>query len=174
VANPQNILHDGAGRNRVDQDHTREDRAAQDGARRDRSAQDRARRDYTPGDSPRVAPRVLLARLSPVAAVGMRGMLSEEGIEIVGEELRPLAIERRARELEPDVVVLALEAGGTRTLCDRIKLAAPNATVIMWAAEENRMQILAPGEATPREVPGGSSADLRRELLCSQSSTTKE
>lgn len=121
-----------------------------------------------------VSPRVLLARLSPVAAVGMRRMLSEEGIEIVGEELRPLAIERLARELEPDVVVLALEAGGTRTLCERIKLAAPNATVIMWAAEENRMQILEPGETTPREVAGGDSADLRRELHCSQSRTTKE
>jgi CheY-like chemotaxis protein len=125
-------------------------------------------------DRQHIAPRVLLARLSPVAAVGMRRMLSEQGIEIVGEELRPLAIERLARELEPDVVVLALEAGGTRTLCDRIKLAAPNATVILWAAEENRMQILEPGETTPREVAGGDSAELRRELLCSQSRTTKE
>lgn len=124
--------------------------------------------------SQNVAPRVLLARLSPVAAVGMRRMLSEQGIEIVGEELRPLAIERLARELEPDVVVLALEAGGTRKLCDRIKLAAPNATVIMWAAEENRMQILEPGEISPREVAGGDSTELRRELLCSQSRTTKE
>jgi DNA-binding NarL/FixJ family response regulator len=121
-----------------------------------------------------VSPRVLLARLSPVAAVGMRRMLSEEGIEIVGEELRPLAIERLARELVPDAVVLALEARGTRALCDRIKLAAPNAMVIMWAAEENRMQILEPGETAPREVMGGDSADLHRELLCGQSRLTKE
>jgi hypothetical protein len=121
-----------------------------------------------------ISPRVLLARLSPVAAVGMRGMLSEQGIEIVGEELRPLAIERTARELAPDVVVLALEARGARTLCDRIKIAAPDATVIMWAAEENRMQILEPGETTPREVAGGDSAELRRELLGSQSRATEE
>ena len=128
--------------------------------------------ELTPSDS---APtRVLLARLSPVAAIGMRRMLSEEGVEIVGEEQRPLAIEGLARELAPDVVVLALEAGGARTLCERIKIAAPGATVIMWAAEENRMRVLEPGEAVPREVAGGDSADLRRELFSSQSRPIKE
>lgn len=133
-------------------------------------------RDHTPDTVAHtdLTPRVLLARLSPVAAVGMRRMLSEAGIEIVGEELRPLAIERLARELAPDVVVLALETGGARTLCDRIKIAAPDATVIMWAAEENRMQILEPGDTTPREVAGGDPAELRRELLGSQSRATEE
>jgi CheY-like chemotaxis protein len=137
---------------------------------------DRANNDALAGLAREVSspPRVLLARLSPVAAVGMRRMLSEQGIQIVGEELRPLAIERLARELAPDVVVLALEAGGTRALCDRIKIAAPDTTVIMWSAEENRMRILEPGESTPREVAGGDSADLRRELLCTQPRPTKE
>lgn len=120
-------------------------------------------------------PRVLLARLSPVAAVGMREMLSEDGIDIVGEESRPLAIEALARELAPDAVVLALGAAGARTLCERIRLAAPDATVVMWASEENRMQVLAPGTVTVRDVAGGGLQDLRRELIGSgsQSSSTQ-
>ena len=36
---------------------------------------------------------MLLARLGPVASVGMRCMLSEYGVDVVGEEDRPLAIE---------------------------------------------------------------------------------
>jgi DNA-binding NarL/FixJ family response regulator len=119
-------------------------------------------------------PRVLLARLSPVAAVGMRRMLSDDGIEIVGEESRPLAVEALARSLAPDAVVLPLGAGGARTLCDRIRLAAPDATVIMWASEENRMQILEPGASTVREVGAGGLADLRRELSATQSRATEE
>jgi DNA-binding NarL/FixJ family response regulator len=116
-------------------------------------------------------PRVLLARLSPVAALGMRRMLSEDGIEIVGEEGRPLAVEALARDLAPDAVVLALGGAGTRALCDRIRLAAPQATVIMWASEENRMQIVEPGTAAIREVAAGGLVDLRRELICSQPPT---
>ncbi|HLL91766.1 MAG TPA: hypothetical protein VK252_02410 [Solirubrobacteraceae bacterium] len=119
-------------------------------------------------------PRVLLARLSPVAAVGMRRMLSDEGVEIVGEEARPLAIEALAREVEPDAVVLDLGAGGARLLCDRIRLAAPNTTVILWASEENRMRIVGPGAAAARDVAGGGLADLRRELIASQSRPMEE
>lgn len=121
--------------------------------------------------NPARPPRVLLARLSPVAAVGMRRMLSEDGVEIVGEESRPLAIAALARKLAPDAVVLALGAAGAHTLCDRIRLAAPDATVIMWASEENRMQIVEPGAMTIREVAAGGLADLRRELISSQSRT---
>ena len=122
-------------------------------------------------ERPARPPRVLLARLSPVAAVGMRRMLSEDGIEIVGEESRPLAIEAMAREVAPDAVVLALGGAGARALCDRIRLAAPDATVIMWASEENRMQVLEPGAAAIREVAAGGLTDLRRELISSQSRT---
>ena len=125
-------------------------------------------------EKPLRPPRVLLARLSPVAAVGMRRMLSDDGVEIVGEEGRPLAIEALAREVAPDAVVLALGAGGARTLCDRIRLAAPNATVIMWASEENRMRIVEPGASAIRDVGAGGLDDLRRELIASQSRATEE
>jgi DNA-binding NarL/FixJ family response regulator len=117
---------------------------------------------------------VLLARLTPLAAVGMRRMLADDGVEVVGQEDRPLAIEALARSLEPDAVVLALEAGGSRALCERIRHAAPGATVILWAAEEDLMQIVEPGRAAIREVPAGGSSELRRELILSQTRHAKE
>ncbi|HWF72800.1 MAG TPA: hypothetical protein VG186_05625 [Solirubrobacteraceae bacterium] len=95
-------------------------------------------------------------------------MLSEYGVDVVGQEDRPLAIEAIARELEPDAVVLALEPAA-RALCDRIRIAAPKATVILWPADESRIQVMDPGRATIREIAAGGSGDLRRELIASQS-----
>jgi hypothetical protein len=102
----------------------------------------------------------------------MRCMLTDYGVEVVGQEDRPLAIEATARELAPDAVVLGLEPAA-RALCDRIRVAAPTATVILWSAEENRMQVLDPGGSTIREIAPGGSSDLRRELIASQSRTTQ-
>lgn len=111
-------------------------------------------------------PRVLLARLTPVATVGMRSMLTEYGVDVVGQEDRPLAIEATARELAPDAVVMALDPTA-RPLCDRIKSAAPCATVILWSAEENRIQVIDPGDSAIREITP-ESGELRRELIASQ------
>jgi AmiR/NasT family two-component response regulator len=112
-------------------------------------------------------PRVLLARLTPVASVGMRCMLTEYGVDVVGQEDRPLAIEAIARELEPDAVVMALEPAAL-LLCERIRNAAPFATVILWSAEENRIQVIGPGESAIREITP-EYGELRRELIASQS-----
>ena len=117
-------------------------------------------------DTPR--PRVLLARLSPVASVGMRCMLTEYGVDVVGQEDRPLAIEAIARELAPDAVVLALEPAA-HALCSRIQIAAPATKVILWSADEKGMQVMDPGGSAIREIPDGGSSDLRRELIASQS-----
>lgn len=97
-------------------------------------------------------------------------MLTEYGLDVVGEEDRPLAIEATARQLAPDAVVLSLDPAA-RALCERIRVAAPAATVILWAAEENRMQVIDPGGSTVREIAPGGSSDLCRELIASQSRT---
>jgi DNA-binding NarL/FixJ family response regulator len=99
----------------------------------------------------------------------MRDSFGKAGIEVVGEEDRPLAIEALARELNPDAVVLALDSRGSRGLCERIRYASPQTTVILWAADENRMQVLEPGRFEMRQVPGGGLVELRRELMASQS-----
>jgi hypothetical protein len=46
--------------------------------------------------------------------------------------------------------------------------------VILWASEENRMRIVGPGASAARDVAGGGLADLRRELIASQSRPTEE
>jgi hypothetical protein len=94
-------------------------------------------------------------------------MLSECGVDVVGQEDRPLAIEAIARELAPDAVVLALEPAA-RALCDRIRLAAPEATVILWSSEENRIQVMDPGGSAIREIAAVGDNDLCRELIASQ------
>jgi hypothetical protein len=107
----------------------------------------------------------------------MQSLLAEAGsdfeIEIVGWEDRPLALEARARELVPDAVVLALEARGAQTLCERIRLAAPGTTVFLWSAdaELEHIWILEPGATTLREVGSG---DLPRELIAIQTRYPKE
>jgi AmiR/NasT family two-component response regulator len=118
--------------------------------------------------------RVLLALLPPVAAVGIQSRVAGSGVEIVGQEDRPLAVEARARDLAPDAVVLPLEACAAHTLSERIRLAAPESTVILWAAEqEDHMLVIAPGGAGVRDVVGGGWTELLRELLASQSSRPK-
>jgi DNA-binding NarL/FixJ family response regulator len=122
-------------------------------------------------------PRVLLAGLAPLAAVGMRKSLAAHEVEFVGredQEDRPLAVEAMARSLIPDVVVLSLESRGIETLCARIRRATPDTTVILWAAEEDRLRIIGPGARSIREVQPGGVAELRRELLASQSEHVKE
>lgn len=110
------------------------------------------------------ARRVMLARLSPLAARGMRDGLVD-GVEIVGVEDRYLAVEGLARSLAPDVVLLARESEGARALSKRIRLAAPEAKLILW--QEDHMGVIDPGERTIREVPAGGLNDVLREVVAS-------
>jgi AmiR/NasT family two-component response regulator len=115
--------------------------------------------------------RVLLARLSPLAARGMRDGLVD-GVEIVGEEDRYLAVESVARSLAPDAVVLARESEGSLALCERIRLAVPAARVILW--QEHRMGVIDPGAGAIRWVPAGGLNDLHHELVTSDPKRLKE
>jgi hypothetical protein len=104
----------------------------------------------------------------------MHRSLSDGGFEIVGQEDRDLAIAASAGSLAPDAVVMALEASGNRGLCERIRLAAPGAKIILWAADEKRMQVIEPGETKVREVPAGGLVALFQELPASQSTHVEE
>ena len=116
-------------------------------------------------------PRVLIARVSPVAALGMREGLAHD-VEIVGEEGRELAVEAVARSLAPDAVVLAHESEGSRGLCERIRVAVPRAKVILW--QESQMGVMDPGAGTIRWVPAGGLPDLLAELVASYPKQLKE
>ncbi len=113
-------------------------------------------------------PRVLLGPLEPMVALGMSMVLQEDGIEVVGEEMRPPALVLMAGRLRPDAVVLDLGQATSRELGDRVRLASPETTVIFWARDEDVMEVVGPGSSEPRRIDSAVSEELRSELVRSQ------
>ena len=109
-------------------------------------------------------PRVLLGNLEPMVRLGMIDVLREDGVEVVGEEERPQALVLMAGRLRPDAVVLDLLARSSRELCDRVREAAPETKVILWARDEDAMEVLDPGSTTPRRFFAAVPEELRSEL----------
>jgi DNA-binding NarL/FixJ family response regulator len=107
---------------------------------------------------------VLLGNLEPMVRLGMIDVLREDGVEVVGEEERPQALVLMAGRLRPDAVVLDLLARSSRELCDRVREAAPETKVILWARDEDAMEILDPGATTPRRYFTAVPEELRMEL----------
>ena len=69
--------------------------------------------------------RVMLGDLAPIMAIGLRAVLEEDGIEVIGLEREPERIVFQAERLQPDVVVLDLDKDGARALGERIQDVAP-------------------------------------------------
>ena len=109
---------------------------------------------------------MLLGNLEPMVCLGMTAVLGED-IDIVGQESLPAALSLMAGRLQPDAVVLDLGEPGSRELCERVRRAAPGATVILWARDEDAMEVLDPGSATPRRFDTELTDELRGELIAS-------
>ena len=109
-------------------------------------------------------PRVLLGNLEPLVRLGMMDVLSEDGLELLGEEQRPAALVLMAGRLRPDVVVLDLLERSSRELCERVRMASPDTKVILWARDEDAMEVLDPGSTTPRRIFAAVPEELRSEL----------
>ena len=109
-------------------------------------------------------PRVLLGNLGPIMRVGMNRVLIEEGCEVVGHEDRPRAIIGAAHRLRPDIVVLDLDNGSSHELAQLVRGASPETTVVLWAREEDLMEVLEPVWNTSRLVAVPIVERLRSEL----------
>ena len=109
-------------------------------------------------------PRVLLGNLGPIMRVGMNRVLSEQGCQVVGQEDRPSAIVGAAHRLRPDIVVLDLDGGSSHELAQLVRGASPETTVVLWAREEDLMEVLEPVWNTSRVVAVPVVERLRREL----------
>jgi DNA-binding NarL/FixJ family response regulator len=109
-------------------------------------------------------PRVVLGNLAPMALMGMRRLLSEDGIEIVGEILAPATMAPEVERLQPDVVVLDLDQADSQRLGRLVQLACPHAKVVLWAPTEDVMEVTYPGADGPRWVVSGVPADLLAEM----------
>ena len=109
-------------------------------------------------------PNVLLGNLGPIMRLGMNRVLSEQGCQVVGQEDRPSAIIGAAHRLRPDIVVLDLDNGSSYELAQLVRGASPETTVVLWAREEDLMEVLEPASSTSRLVSAPIVERLRGEL----------
>ena len=108
--------------------------------------------------------RVLLGDLAPIMAIGLRSVLEEDGIEVIGQETDRSRIVRRAERLQPDVVVLDFDHEGASALASEIQRVAPRTKVILWTRDETVMGVLESVSDTPRLVDITAHEGLRSEL----------
>jgi DNA-binding NarL/FixJ family response regulator len=113
-------------------------------------------------------PRVLLGNLGPIMRLGMNRVLSEQGCHVVGQEDRPSAIVGAAHRLRPDIVVLDLDGGSSHELAQLVRGASPETTVVLWAREEDLMEVLGPASSASRLVSAPVLERLRGELSSQQ------
>src|SRR3954468_10211803 len=109
-------------------------------------------------------PRVLLGNLGPIMRLGMNRVLSEEGCHVVGQEDRPSAIVGAAHRLRPDIVVLDLDGGSSNELAQLVRGASPETTVVLWAREEDLMEVFEPAASASRLICAPVVERLRGEL----------
>ncbi len=109
-------------------------------------------------------PSVLLGNLGPIMRLGMNRVLSEQGCQVVGQEDRPSAIIGAANRLRPDIVVLDLDNGSSRELAQLVRGASPETTVVLWAREEDLMEVFEPASSASRLVSAPIVERLRGEL----------
>jgi DNA-binding NarL/FixJ family response regulator len=121
-----------------------------------------------------VSRRALIGNLEPVARLGMIRVLEDGGLEVVGHDDRPDALVEQARLLQPDAIVLGLELDGSGDLGARVRVAAPEAKLILWPRDEAEMQVFDPGSSAPRLVTTSASDALIRELHTGRSTERRE
>jgi hypothetical protein len=69
-----------------------------------------------------------------------------------------------AGRMRPDAVVLDLLDRSSRELGERVRTASPETKVILWARDEDAMEVLDPGSTTPRRIFTAVPEELRSEL----------
>src|SRR3954447_24714549 len=109
-------------------------------------------------------PRILLGNLGPIMRMGMRRVLTESGCDVVGQEDRPSAIVGEVHRLRPDIVVLDLDGGSAQQLGHLVAGASPETTVVLWAREEDLMEVIDPVSVDSRRVSAPVVERLRSEL----------
>jgi DNA-binding NarL/FixJ family response regulator len=88
--------------------------------------------------------RVLIVDFGVVVRMGLRELLDEEGLEVLdAAEMRPEVIPRPG-QIQPDVVLLDLDAEDVPELAVRISSAFPAMKVIACSSDEPIMRVFPP------------------------------
>lgn len=109
-------------------------------------------------------PCVLLGNLEPMVRLGMSRVLEDEGVDVVAEEGPDPDVVAHVKRLHPDTVVLAMDGDPSRALGERVREAAPDTKVILWARDETEMEVFDPGSSAPRRIRSAGSGALKREV----------
>lgn len=109
--------------------------------------------------------RVLLGPLEPILVAGLRRVLGDDGMEVLGPAAVPREVVSQAGEQHPDVVVLDLNGTDSRALAEEVRRASPQSKVILWARDETLMEILDPGSNSARLVITEAPDGLRAEMV---------
>jgi DNA-binding NarL/FixJ family response regulator len=96
--------------------------------------------------------------------VGLRRVLAEDGIDVVGQEPNPRRIVVEAGRLQPDVVLIDRGDDHAETLSRQVQDVAPETKVILWARDETVMEVLDPASDRARLVALTAHGELRSEL----------
>ena len=88
--------------------------------------------------------RVLIGAFGAIARMGIRGLLDEEGIDVVAEATASSAIVERLTEARPDVVFLDLDSEEALRTAAWIASAFPAITVIACSADSTAMRVYPP------------------------------
>jgi DNA-binding NarL/FixJ family response regulator len=116
----------------------------------------------------------MLGNLGPIARMGMRRLLNEDGIEVVDDALTAAGMSPEFERLQPDIVVLDLDQTDSQQLSELVRLACPHAKVVLWAPTEDVMEVIDPGATRPRWVVSGVPEDLLAEMSTQRDSRVEE
>lgn len=109
---------------------------------------------------------MLLARLEPIFQVGLARALADGGAEVIDEtNPNPDALVRQAAERGPDAIVLGDGAGAISNVGERLRAAAPGATLVLWRTGARVVAVLVPGAESPRVIPAPNADQLSNELF---------
>jgi DNA-binding NarL/FixJ family response regulator len=109
---------------------------------------------------------VLLAGLDPISQVGMERALVDGGADVLAEvDPSAEALVQRAASCSPDAIVLGDGPSSSADLGPRLRVAAPEATIVIWGTDARMVAVLAAGADAPMLMPAPSAAELSRELF---------
>jgi DNA-binding NarL/FixJ family response regulator len=93
--------------------------------------------------------RVLIAKLEPIARLGLSQALVEDRIEVLGDEQDEDAVVLTARQTRPDAIVLGDDQSRSAELAARLRVAVPEARLVFFHRDGDGPDGMASSDASP-------------------------
>jgi DNA-binding NarL/FixJ family response regulator len=95
-------------------------------------------------------------------AVGMRQLLEGAGIAVIDGGADPGSVLTACSRSHPDSVLL--DAAARDGLLQKVRAAAPDAKLVVWARDQSAIQVFDAGAAAPRQIASAAPEALVQEL----------